>query len=59
MTKIVLPEPNSNETVERLTKQRDDLYDACAEFVRKCDNGEARSKRSYAQMKAAMKDVRR
>jgi hypothetical protein len=32
-----------------------DLYDACAEFVRKVECGEARSKRSYAQMKAAIK----
>lgn len=30
------------------------LYAACAEFVRKCDVGEARSVRSYAQMKEAM-----
>jgi len=31
------------------------LYEACAEFVRKCEAGEARSRRSYAQMKAAIK----
>ena len=31
-----------------------DLYDACAEFVRKCDCKQAFSVRSYAQMKAAM-----
>jgi hypothetical protein len=30
-----------------------DCYVACREFVRKCDRGEASSKRSYAQMKAA------
>jgi hypothetical protein len=32
-----------------------DLYDACKEFIRRCDCGEVRSKRSYAQMKAAVK----
>jgi hypothetical protein len=31
-----------------------DLLKACQEFVRKCDAGEARSKRSYQQMKAAI-----
>jgi len=31
-----------------------DLLAACKEFVRKCDSGEARSKRSYAQMQAAI-----
>jgi hypothetical protein len=31
-----------------------DLLDACQEFVRKVDEGEARSVRSYAQMKAAI-----
>lgn len=30
------------------------LYLACKEFVRKCDVGEARSVRSYAQMTAAI-----
>lgn len=30
------------------------LYLACKEFVRKCECGEARSVRSYAQMKAAI-----
>lgn len=30
------------------------LYEACKEFVRKCDCGEARSVRSYAQMKEAI-----
>lgn len=30
------------------------LLDACKEFVRKCDCGEARSVRSYAEMKAAI-----
>lgn len=31
-----------------------DLLAACEEFVRKVDAGEARSSRSYAQMKAAI-----
>ena len=30
------------------------LRDACQEFVRKVECGEARSKRSYAEMKAAL-----
>lgn len=31
-----------------------ELLAACIEFVRKCDAGEAKSKRSYAQMSAAI-----
>ena len=31
-----------------------DLLAACREFVRKCESGEASSRRSYAQMKAAI-----
>lgn len=31
-----------------------DLLAACVEFVRKCEDGEAHSVRSYAQMKAAI-----
>ncbi len=31
------------------------LYAACKEFCRKCESGEARSVRSYKQMKAAIK----
>ncbi len=34
-----------------------DLYEACKEFVRKCENGQAKSVRSYAQMKAAIEKV--
>ncbi len=34
-----------------------DLLDACKEFVRKVEAGEARSIRSYAQMKAAIAKV--
>jgi hypothetical protein len=36
-----------------------DLYDACAEFIRRCDCGEVRSRRSYAQMKAAVEKAER
>ena len=32
------------------------LLQACEEFIRKVDCGEARSKRSYAQMKEAVDD---
>ena len=35
-----------------------DLFDACVEFVRKFESGEARSKRSYAQMKDAIAKAR-
>jgi hypothetical protein len=31
-----------------------ELLAACEEFVRKCEHGEARSTRSYAQMKSAI-----
>ena len=31
-----------------------DLLQACMNFVNKCDNGMARSKNSYAEMKAAI-----
>ena len=34
------------------------ILDACVEFVRKVENGEARSKRSYAQMKAAIETAK-
>lgn len=30
------------------------LYEACKEFVRKCECGQARSVHSYAEMKAAI-----
>lgn len=32
-----------------------ELLEACQEFVRKCDVGDARSKRSYEQMAAAIR----
>lgn len=38
----------------RLIAAAPDLFEACREFVRKVDVGEARSTRSYAQMKAAL-----
>jgi hypothetical protein len=38
----------------RLIAAAPDLLAACKEFVRKCDQGEALSTRSYAQMKAAI-----
>jgi hypothetical protein len=38
----------------RLIAAAPELLEACEEFVRKCESGEARSKRSYAQMKAAI-----
>ena len=36
-----------------------DLYEACKEFVRKVENGEARSRHSYQQMKAAVEKAER
>jgi hypothetical protein len=41
----------------RLIAAAPELYAACKEFIRKCECGEARSKRSYAQMKAAITKV--
>ena len=38
----------------RLIAAAPDLYEACKEFVRKVDCGEARSVRSYKQMKSAI-----
>lgn len=38
----------------RLIAAAPELLEACAEFVHKVDAGEARSKQSYAQMKAAI-----
>lgn len=42
----------------RLIAAAPELLEACEEFVRKVDAGEARSKRSYAQMKAAIAKAR-
>lgn len=47
----------NNETREanaRLIAAAPELLAACQEFVRKCECGEARSKRSYSQMKDAI-----
>jgi hypothetical protein len=46
-----IPEQEAN---ARLIAAAPDLLEACAEFVRKCNCGEARSTRSYAQMQAAI-----
>jgi len=45
----------SGRDAETLIASHDDLLAACKEFVRKVECGEARSTRSYAQMKAAIK----
>ncbi|MCK9566432.1 MAG: hypothetical protein M0Q43_10335 [Methanothrix sp.] len=42
----------------RLISSAPDLLEACEEFVRKVECGEARSVRSYAQMKAAIAKAR-
>jgi ribonucleotide reductase beta subunit family protein with ferritin-like domain len=40
--------------IERLQAANETLAAACLEFVRKVDDGKARSKKSYAQMKEAL-----
>jgi len=40
--------------IVRACNSHDELLAACKEFVRKVECGKARSKRSYAQMKAAI-----
>ena len=40
--------------LDRVRKAAPELLEACKEFVRKVECGEARSTRSYAQMKAAI-----
>ena len=47
-------EIEESESNAKLISAAPELFAACAEFVRKCDVGEARSKHSYAQMKAAI-----
>lgn len=42
----------------RLISAAPDLYEACKEFVRKVEAGEAKSTRSYAQMKTALAKAR-
>jgi hypothetical protein len=44
--------------ITRLIAAAPDLYDACAEFVRKVECGEAKSTRSYRQMKDALAKAR-
>ena len=54
---IITVQSSSNELNQlnaRLIAAAPELYEACREFVRKCECGEARSRRSYAQMKAAI-----
>lgn len=46
-----LEEAKSN---ARLIAAAPELFEACQEFVRKVEAGEAKSKKSYAQMKAAL-----
>ena len=41
-----------------ISRQRDELLEVCEEFVRKVEAGEARSIRSYQQMKAAIANAR-
>lgn len=43
---------------QRLIAAAPELLAACEEFVRKCDIGAARSKRSYAQMVEAIKKAK-
>lgn len=60
-TKISLLEQGQDDLLAELLgtrTQRDELLAACEEFVRKCECGEARSVRSYAQMKAAITKVK-
>jgi len=46
-----VPEAEAN---ARLIAAAPELLAACKEFVRKCDDGEAKSRRSYAEMSAAI-----
>lgn len=45
---------DENQANAALIAAAPELLEACKEFVRKVECGEARSKRSYAQMKAAI-----
>ncbi|HZR03870.1 MAG TPA: hypothetical protein VFA81_11925 [Burkholderiales bacterium] len=49
---------HDNEANARLIAAAPDLLAACEEFVRKVNAGEARSTRSYRQMKAAIAKAR-
>lgn len=48
------PDEIATEANAKLFAAAPELLDACVEFVRKCECGEAQSRRSYAQMKAAI-----
>ena len=50
--------PEEEAANARLIAAAPELYAACEEFVRKVECGEARSVRSYAQMKAALSKAR-
>ena len=43
--------------LEKALAERDELAEACREFVRKVECGEARSNRSYAQMEKALANL--
>lgn len=51
--------PNIEPKIIALQHSHKLLLDACVEFVRKVENGEARSKRSYEQMKAAIETAKK
>jgi hypothetical protein len=53
-TYIIAEDSEIAAEIVRRVNAIDDLLAACEEFVRKCECGEARSTRSYAQMKAAI-----
>ena len=52
-----LEEVAETDSNARLIAAAPDLLAACVEFVRKVEDGDARSTRSYAQMKAAIAKV--
>jgi len=51
---VLIPEVDGENDNAYLIAAVPDLLVACEEFVRKCESGEARSVKSYAQMKAAI-----
>ena len=51
--------PEEREYLAKLIAAAPELLEACKEFVRKVECGEARSTRSYAQMKAAISKAER
>ena len=54
VAQVATEETNRCERNADLIAAAPELLAACKEFVRKCDCGEASSRRSYAQMKAAI-----